>query len=305
MEWLKKGLIYKSPFDGSWRDNSALTPTPFRLNDDVIRVFCSFRDPNGIGRIGYVDLLSDYPKEVLSISDSPVLDIGKPGMFDDNGVILGDIIRMKNEVFMYYIGFQKTSNVKFLAYTGLAISNDNGSSFIRYRETPIMDRDKNGLFIKAIHSIIYEDGVFKAWFAAGNSWEIINDKPYPSYNICYADSKDGFHFSNELTVIDFSADNNEYRIGRPRVYKIGHSYIMCFTYGTIDGQYRAGFAESNDGINWVRKDSKLGINLSNTGWDSKHLCYTSYFKIRNNTYLFYNGNNMGFDGFGYAKGLNS
>ncbi len=128
MKWEKKGLIYQSPEDNSWRDNSALTPTAFLLDTNIIRVYASFRDTQGVGRIGYIDVNANNPSDVLKISDKPVLDIGKDGMFDDNGVILGDLIRVDNKIYMYYVGFQLVKKSKFLAYSGLAISEDNGEN---------------------------------------------------------------------------------------------------------------------------------------------------------------------------------
>lgn len=100
MIWEKKGLIYSPPGDGSWKDNSALTPTAIQLNEAIIRVYASFRDSKGVGRIGFVDVSSRNPEEVLGVSSEPALDIGMPGMFDDNGVILGDIIRVNESLYM-------------------------------------------------------------------------------------------------------------------------------------------------------------------------------------------------------------
>lgn len=62
----------------------------------------------------------------------------------------------------------------------------------------------------------------------------------------------------------------------------------------------AGYAESYDGKRWVRKDNDLGIGLSDSGWDSRHLCYPAVVAYKENYYMFYNGNDMGKDGFGYA-----
>jgi predicted GH43/DUF377 family glycosyl hydrolase len=302
MKWLKKGLVYVPPFDNSWRDNSALTPTAFLLNDNIIRNYVSFRDTNGIGRIGYVDVDANNPSIVLKISDKPVLDIGKDGMFDDNGVILGDLIRVEDKIYMYYVGFQLVKKSKFLAYSGLAISSDNGETFQRYKNTPILDREDEGLYIRAIHSVIYEDNKFKIWYATGNGWENINGIDFPQYDINYIESKDGIHFNEAgIKCIQNDKSNLEYRIGRPRVYKNNNKYIMNFTYGTTDGKYIAGQASSNDGIKWIRDDKELGIELSNDGWDSVHLSYPSIVTTKDKTYMFYNGNNMGKDGFGYAE----
>ena len=302
MKWKKKSLIYSPPLDGSWRDNSALTPTAFLLNDNIIRNYVSFRDLKGTGRIGYVDVNANNPSEVLKISESPVLDIGQDGMFDDNGVILGDVIRIENNIHMYYVGFQLVNKSKFLAYSGLAISEDNGETFHRYKQTPILDRENEGLYIRAIHSVIYEDKKFKIWYATGNGWENINGVDYPQYDINYIESTDGIHFKeNGIKCIENDKVNNEYRIGRPRVYKKDNLYIMNFTYGTTDGKYIAGQATSIDGIDWQRNDNELGIELSKKGWDSIHLSYPSIINTKEKTFMFYNGNNMGKDGFGYAE----
>lgn len=302
MKWEKKGLVYTPPLDGSWRDNSALTPTAFLLNDTTIRNYVSFRDEQGIGRIGYIDVDSSFPSKILKISEKPVLDIGLDGMFDDNGVILGDLIRVRNEIYMYYVGFQLVKKSKFLAYSGLAISSDDGETFVRYKKTPILDREDEALYIRAIHSVIYEDNKFKIWYATGNGWENIDGIDYPQYDINYIESNDGIHFQNSgLKCIENNKKNLEYRIGRPRVYKDQNLYIMNFTYGTTDGRYIAGQASSKDGINWDRDDEALGIELSKVGWDSIHLSYPSIIQVKEKKYMFYNGNNMGQDGFGYAE----
>src|SRR3990167_6130982 len=93
MYWKKIGHVFSPDGKTGWRKNSALTPTPFLLNDQIIRVYAGFRDDEGISRIGYVDVDSQDPTKVLSISENPVLDRGRDGCFDDNGVILGDVVR--------------------------------------------------------------------------------------------------------------------------------------------------------------------------------------------------------------------
>lgn len=304
MKWEKKGLIYISPKDGSWKDNSALTPTAYLLNDEIVRIYSSFRDTTGVGRIGYIDVEAKDPSKIIQISNNPILDIGERGMFDDSGVILGDLINIDDKVYMYYVGFQKVEKAKFLAYSGLAISHDDGESFTRYQQTPILDRAQEALYIRAIHSVIYEDGKFKIWYATGSGWENINGVDYPQYDINYIESDNGVDFCTYgIKCIKNNYQNKEYRIGRPRVYKDKDKdkYIMNFTYGTVDGRYIMGQAESIDGLLWTRDDTKRGIELSESGWDSIHLSYPSIIKTNYGTYMFYNGNNMGLDGFGYAK----
>lgn len=299
MRWEKKGLVYGPNGSSSWAKHSALTPSPF-LMGDVIRIYAGFRDGQGVSRIGYVDVDANNPSRVLTVSKDPVLDIGQPGMFDDNGMILGDVVSDGTALRMYYVGFQLVEKAKFLAFSGLAVSTDNGKSFDRIKNTPIMDRTDEGCFIRAIHTVMLHEGTWKVWYAVGSTWRQISGMPYPSYFIKYAESVDGLTFGSEgRESVVFSGD--EYRIGRPKVYKKDDAYHMFYTKGTISGDYSPGYAKSLNGKDWLRGDASLNLALSNEGWDSKHLCYPALIAYRGRTYAFYNGNHMGKDGFGYAE----
>jgi hypothetical protein len=302
MKWIKRGLIFGPDGSMSWARHSALTPTPILIEPDVIRVYVGFRDEGGASRIGFVDLAADHPSTVLGVSSRPVLDIGMPGTFDDNGVILGDVIRDGDRLRMYYVGFQCVQRAKFLAFSGLAFSRDGGNSFERSSPAPVMDRDADALFIRAVHTVLFEGGRWKAWYAGGSGWQLLNGQPYPKYAIWYTESQDGVSFRSPGTLC-LDVSGSEYRIGRPRVYKKDGGYQMYFTRGDTQGGYFPGYAESIDGIKWVRRDDLLGIDLSASGWDSRTLCYPSLLRWNDRTYLFYNGNDMGRDGFGYAVGV--
>jgi len=64
--------------------------------------------------------------------------------------------------------------------------------------------------------------------------------------------------------------------------------------------YRAGYAESLDGINWNRMDDQVGIDVSPEGWDSNAIAYPYVIRIKDQLVMFYNGNGFGKTGFGYA-----
>jgi predicted GH43/DUF377 family glycosyl hydrolase len=301
MRWLKKGLIYCPNDNLNWINNSAMTPQPFLINENVIRVFAGFRDKEGRSRIGYVDVDASNPANVLSVSTKPVIDLGEDGTFDNNGLILGDVIRVQDKVYMYYVGFQMVQNVKHVNASGLAISNDNGEHFKRFSRAPILDRTDYALFGRCIHTVIYDERIFKVWYSSVHSWKIIDSKPYPAYDIWYSESEDGIRFwGKEIKCMSVSGD--EYRIGRPKVIKRNdNSYEMRYTLDTINKEYKTGIAFSKNGTEWIRDDEKTGITISPLGWDSEMVCYPVELKTRYGTYLFYNGNGMGYTGFGYAK----
>lgn len=301
-EWSKKGLVFETARHGvgGWMCHSALTPTPYRIDDELIRVYAGFRDADGVSRIGYVDVRADDPASVVRVSAEPALDIGQDGCFDDNGVILGDIVDAPGGLHMFYVGFQRVAKAKFLAFTGLAISTDGGDRFERTQETPILDRAPGRSTIGAVHSVIHENGRWRLWYAVGDDWETIGSQPFPRYHIRYAetDDLDAIPRKDHVCLLP---RGSEYRIGRPRVYRLDRKYVMYFTRGNLTGEYFPGVAYSDDGIRWERHDEALGITLSASGWDSQVICYPALIQQRDKLLMFYNGNDMGFDGFGVAE----
>lgn len=139
MKWEKKGLIYCPKNENSWMKDFAMLPTPL-LMGDVLRIFIGFCDNNNVGRIGYVDVNPENPSEIRGVSQKPVLDIGRKGCFDDNGVVPISIIKKEKEIFLYYVGFQLGVKIPYYMFGGLAISRNGGETFERYSESPILDR---------------------------------------------------------------------------------------------------------------------------------------------------------------------
>lgn len=301
----KLGLVFNPTCYNDWIRNSALTPTPILLNQNVIRVYCGFRDEEGISRIGYVDVSAKDPKSILKISDAPSLDIGRAGCFDDNGVILGDVVRRDHEIWMYYVGFQIVKKAKFLAFTGLAISNDEGETFVRSSEVPILDRIDGNAYIRAIHSVLNINGKWKVFYAQGGEWQIIKEKPFPKYNIWESETADGIKIDLSSLAVDCDKDVGEYRIGRPSAFIVHGREFLFYTKGSISGDdYFPGLAIKNSEKRWIRIDNEFPLGLSEKGWDSQHLCYPRLIEACGKYYLFYNGNNMGHDGFGVAEVTN-
>lgn len=301
MNLQKKGLIYCPHGEHDWELNTFMTPHAiFMSNNNKIRIWGGCRDAAGISRIKYIDVAADNPGNVIEIGVMPSLDIGKSGCFDDNGVILGDIIPINDQLYLYYVGFQHVQKVKFHAFSGLAVSNDFGKTFLRCSEVPVLDRTTTGRYGRCIHTVLYEDGIFKCWYAIINDWKQIGGIPYPVYNIWYTESKDAYHFPLEDSVLCVDVKGNEYRIGRPKVYKTDFGYEMFYTRDLVTKEYLVGYAVSADGIHWERRDDLFSLPRSVDGWDSEMACYPVKLIVGDRKYMFYNGNGMGKTGVGYG-----
>lgn len=120
------------------RDNFVQTGTMVSKNTIEDRIYCGFCDDDVISRVGHVDVNPDNPGEVVKVSEDPVLNIGKDGCFDENGVSPCSIISTGNKIYLYYFGFTGDRNGEYKILTGLAISTDRGESFTRIKEDPIL-----------------------------------------------------------------------------------------------------------------------------------------------------------------------
>ncbi len=299
-KWVKQGLIYCPDGSLSWAKQYACLPIPTLVNADRLRIFLAFCDENMIGRVGYVDVDPDNPKNILNISRQPVLDIGKPGRFDENGLVPTNILSVNDKLYMYYAGYQLGQKIRYYQFTGLAVSADGGNSFQRMQEAAVLDRSLKEPLNRTAAFVIFEDGRFRMWYVAGSTWTVVNGKTLPTYNMRYIESEDGIHWPNQGTICLDYQDENEYVVGRPWVFKAGGLYKMFLSSRTRDKGYRIGYAESKDGIVWNRLDHMAGIDVSASGWDSEMIAYASIFSWKERTYMFYNGNDCGRSGFGYA-----
>jgi hypothetical protein len=302
MLWAKKGLIYAQDGTRDWAKHSVLQPTPLVRPDGRIRLYAGFRDAAGVGRVGYVDVAADDPSRVLGVSERPVLDIGAPGAFDDNGVVPTAIVRHEDKVYLYYAGYQLGTRVRFLAFGGRAVSTDGGETFVRHGTVPVMDRTDEELCFRVAHTVRVEGDVWRVWYGGGSEWISGTNKTLPVYDIRYMESTDGVTFPSRGRACLPTAGGDEYRIGRPFVIRHDDLYRMFYCAGSQRRGYRLGYAESADGLRWDRKDDELrGLDVSASGWDSQMVAFPSVVTCGARTYLFYNGNNYGESGVGYAE----
>jgi predicted GH43/DUF377 family glycosyl hydrolase len=301
MRWEKLGLVYCAGGEHEWAQSHAFIPTSMMLDEERIRVYVAFLDRDKVGRIGFVDLDADDPRRILRVSEKCVLDIGKPGTFDDSGVTPMCLLSVDECLYLYYVGWQRGLKVRYYLFTGLAMSHDGGESFQRLSQTPILDRSDGELFVRTAANVIRDGDKWRMWYIAGSRWIDVGGKQVPTYNMRYLESNDPAIWNKRGDVCLELAGDDEFGFGRPYVVKEDGVFKMWYSIRTISKGYRLGYAESNDGRHWERRDADVGIDVSESGWDSEMICFSCIQKTRSGTYMFYNGNNYGEIGFGVAR----
>jgi hypothetical protein len=280
-----------------------MIPTPVRLSDSRLRVFVTCCDDAGIGRCGYVDLDPRDPTRVLSFAKEPVLDIGRPGTFDENGVLACSVVEVPGRLYMYYVGFELGKRIRYRLLTGLAISEDGGETFIRYSECPLLERSNEELLFRCGPFVLLEDGRFRLWYVAGSEWTEIAGTLKPVYVIKYLESADGTAWSRSGARVFDLANSDEHGFGRPWVVHKEHQYQMFYSIRrrSLDA-YRLGYAVSSDGVRWQRRDEDMNLDAGPDRFDGQAIMYSAVIELSGSTYCFYNGNDFGRDGFAVAIG---
>jgi len=298
--WKKLGLVYCADGQWDWARSHAYIPTSIMLSEDRIRVYVSLLDRAKVGRIGYVDLDARDPLDILKVSSRPVLEVGEPGTFDDSGVTPISVLPYQRKLYLYYVGWQLGVKVRYFLFTGLAVSGDGGESFERYSRVPIVERSNEEPFVRSAAHVHRNDGIWRMWYVASNGWIRVHGKAVPRYDIRNLESDDGISWGKNGAVCLRPASEDEFGLGRPFVIEEDGLYRMWYSIRTISRGYRLGYAESQDGRSWLRKDGEVGIDISDRGWDSQMICFACVQKTEYGTYMFYNGNNYGESGFGVA-----
>lgn len=303
MRWRKLGVVWKPDGSLGWARTHATCPTPVLRDDGTLRIYVQCRDDLNVGRVGFVDLDSKNPLRVLGYSKTPVLDIGAPGAFDDNGVLQCSVLSTNDgRLCMYYVGFELCHHVRYRLLTGLAVSVDGGESFVRVKRTAILERSDPEPLFRGGPFVLLESGRYRMWYVAGGGWEDIQGKAMPVYDLRYLESEDGVGWPDRGEVVLELSEQDEHGFGRPYVIRQDNRYKMFYSIRKRSlGSYRMGYAESEDGIHWTRKDDQLGLDPSSQGWDSEAVEYAAITKIGSKTLMFYNGNDFGATGFGVAQ----
>ena len=299
MEWVKRGRIFAPPSGLPWIRGYASVPCAKPLDDGRVRVFFSGRDDEERSRVGSFDFDPARPESGTTLNDGSALEPGPLGSFDESGTVGSWVIDVGSDTRMYYVGWTRGVTVPFYNSIGLARSEDGGLTFQKVSVGPLVSRDQVDPYFTASSCVMIDEGVWKMWYLSCTGWEMVDGRARHSYHIRYADSDDGLNWRRLGRVcIDFQAQN-EYAISRPSVVRDPDMYRMWYSHRGAG--YRIGYAESDDGVVWTRKDEEAGIDVSLEGWDSEMIEYPCVFDHGARRYMLYNGNGYGATGIGLAE----
>jgi len=310
--WKKLGKVFtpQEADNRPWLKEFAQAPATL-LFDKFVRVYFSCRPPadaNGqyVSYSAYVDLDRANLFRALNVSEKPILNLGGLGEFDEFGTYPVSVIRNGQEIRAYYAGWTRCESVPFNVAIGAATSSDEGKTFTKLGNGPILSYSPDEPFVLSGPKIRKFNNTWYLWYIAGRMWKIVDGRAEPVYKIRMATSDDGISWEKvNKDLIESRIEENEAQAS-PDVFYANGKYHMFFCYrfsshyrGKENG-YRIGYASSANLIDWVRDDTKAGIDVSKQGWDSEMISYPHVFELDGKIYLAYLGNEVGRHGFGLA-----
>ena len=315
MKWKKRGKIF-DPSTHNWSGDFigfAMGPQTI-VFDDFVRIYFSIRKRDNIGKfishIQFVDFDKDF-KNILKISNHNVFGPGKLGCFDEHGIFPMNVIRYQGKILGYTNGVTRRTSVAVETGIGYAISHDQGNTFERIGDGPVMSATTHEPVLVGDPFVKIIDEVFHMWYIFGIGWKKYSEDSPPDriYKIGHATSNDGINWKKEdgKTIICDKLNEDECQ-ALPTVINFRNRFHMYFCYrGSADfrknknNAYRIGYAYSDDLKSWIRDDRLAGIDVSESGWDSDMQCYPHVFEMDGKIYMLYNGNEFGKYGFGLAE----
>lgn len=310
--WKKLGKVF-TPQEvqrRSWLKEFSQAPATL-IMDDVLRVYFSCRPPadsNGqyVSYSAFVDLDRQNLFEIRQVAERPILELGGLGEFDEFGTYPVSVVRDGDIVRAYYAGWTRCESVPFNVAIGAAVSRDDGRTFTKMGNGPILSYSTDEPFVLSGPKIRRFNDQWQLFYIAGSKWKTVDGRAEPVYKIRMAISDDGLYWTKlNKDLIESRVEVDEAQAS-PDVFYANGRYHMFFCYrysshyrGKQNG-YRIGYASSSNLVDWVRDDSKAGIDVSEQGWDSEMISYPHVFELDGKTYMAYLGDQVGRYGFGLA-----
>lgn len=316
MKWIKRGRIFDPTQHVLPNDCVQFAQSPQALVfRDFVRIYFSTRavdKSNGkyLSHIAFVDMKKNF-RDVIRVSDQTIIPLGGLGCFDEHGIFPMSVMRYGQAVYGYTCGWNRRVSVSVDTAIGLAISIDDGLTFQRIGDGPVLAASLREPCLVGDGFVKVIGGIFHMWHIFGTGWKKFTPDTAPDriYKIGHATSDDGINWvKEEARQIIADALGPDESQALPTVIEIDDRYHMFFCYRQsfnfrkAEGRgYRIGHAYSDDLMNWVRDDENPFLDVEPGEWDSDMLCYPHVFECDGKVYLLYNGDEFGRYGFGLAE----
>lgn len=302
--WNRRGILIES---GAGIDGftHASHPVVIEKGSGEFLLIFSMRNLRKISNLFAVNFA--VRKGCVEVDGPPrvVLSPGPKGTFDSEGLLGCCAVWADKNCLLYYTGWNNLGDGAWLCDTGLAEVSPTTWDVSRKFAGPVMSRGVDNPLFAAGTSVHFENGLYRSWYNRGIEWiENPKGESVSKYGIFYAESEDGVRWNYSGNQSIPFLDELEHSFGRPCVKKVNSKFHMWFGCrgGRGDPNYRLGYAFSDDGFEWTRRDDLVGLvpTRVRSDFDADAMTYPYVFSHEDYLFMLYNGSGYGASGLGYA-----
>ena len=305
--WQRHGLLVSVKPGHPWWRSHAQLPTILPISDRLWRVYFAARDAHNRSRIVAVDVDPADEMRVVAEHLEPLLDRGDLGAFDCEGVLPSCALATEGEIRLYYIGVALRRDVPWQTAIGLAVSED-GINFRRVTPGPVLAVGPYDRYFTTTPTVLRDATGYRMWYSGGTQWYEVDGRSEANYEIRLCRSSDGVIWDHRTKAILPADIMNGAGVGRPWVTKTASGYRMWFggrgaSYREAsEGAYRL-YSVAIEGDDATRMAERMLFKNPpvDGDFDSWMQAYPSVAAYGRDLIMFYNGNDFGCDGFGWAR----
>lgn len=283
-------------------------PTALPLHDRCWRIYFGARSAENRTLPFAVDVDPAENMRIVAEHFEPLMDFAAPGSFDHAGVLPSSALLVDGEVRLYYVGLSLRMDVRTAGFSGLASSAD-GLAFTRVCAGPVQGLGPFDPYFSVAPMVLATSAGFRMWYVAGTPWQEVDGIQDPFYEIRTTVSADGVVWDPRSEIALPRGPLAAAGLGRPWITNEGNRQRLWFS--------RRGEAYRVAGADAYRMMSVLGdadgafsgsaepLTFENPpgpdDFDSWMQAYGCILPHGDDLVMFYNGNDFGHAGFGWAR----
>ncbi len=301
-DWERLGRVFRAEGQRPWMASHTQMAHAEPVEGSVVRIYFTCRNDQNSSRIAWLLLDLDRPDRVLDVAAEPLMTPGPLGGFDDAGVMSSWMVSEGGERRFYVIGWNIKTAVPLHNSIGYATCPADGAPAHADKWLgPVFERNPVNPFYVSCPCVLKDGEGWSMWFLCGLDWEVRGGRPLSRYTVWRARSADGLDWSPDAEATLQLEHPGEMAIARPCVVRDGPLWRMWNCWRGDGYGYRIGYAESEDGEAWTRRDDHLVIPPSGEGFDSEMTCYPFVFDHSGERWMIYSGDAYGQGGLGLAR----
>lgn len=237
--WKKLGKVF-TPQEVThlpWLREFAQAPATL-IFDDFVRVYFSCRPPADeqgkyVSYSAWVDLARHDLFQVLRFAREPILPLGGYGEFDEFGTYPVSVMRDNDVVKAWYAGWTRCESVPFNVAIGMAVSHDQGETFVKAGPGPAIGYSPDEPFVMSGPKIRRFNNQWQLFYIAGRKWKWVDGRAEPVYKIRMATSEDGINWTKLNKDLIPSRIEEDEAQASPDVFYTNGKYHMFFATATV------------------------------------------------------------------------